>query len=152
MQRIIFAATKEVPIGSLLSVSFERGDHIVVSRNYPVEAFRDGTFGSVVGETLELDCTMYKDGAGKYVEKKGKLVLRLLIKGKNGHESLKPLGTVQLDLDSMVDRLNPHHFALKGSSLTGGRLVVTVTTALSSEVHTTSCYFSIYYFFFIHCL
>lgn len=50
----------------MLSVTFERGEHVVSTGEYPVQAFRDGTHGCVVGEALILACTMYKDSAGKY--------------------------------------------------------------------------------------
>ena len=66
MQKVVFAANKDVPIGALVSVTFERGEHTVSTAEYPVQAFGDGTHGVVIGESLVLGCTMYKDGSGKY--------------------------------------------------------------------------------------
>lgn len=63
---MVFAASKHLPVGALVIITFERGEHSVSTGAYPVQAFRDGTHGVVVGEALVLACTMYKDSAGKY--------------------------------------------------------------------------------------
>jgi hypothetical protein len=136
VQRVVFTACKEVPEGSSLSVCFERGEHNEATGEYPVQALRDGTFGTVIGETLTIDCTMYKDAAGKYQEKKGRLLLRQLVKDRAGAETYKTLGTVQLDLDSLG--AHPHQkqevsFTLKESKVTNGRIMVVIST-MASEV------------------
>lgn len=66
VQRVVFVASKTVPVGTTVSVTFERGEHVVATGEFPVQAFRDGTHGCVIGEMLTLACTMYKDHAGKY--------------------------------------------------------------------------------------
>ena len=66
VQKVVFAASKHLPVGALVTITFERGEHTVSTAAYPVQAFRDGTHGVVVGEALVLACTMYKDSAGKY--------------------------------------------------------------------------------------
>lgn len=130
VQRVVFTACKELPEGAVLSVSFERGEHTVSTGEYPVQVFRDGTHGTVIGEVLTLDCTMYKDTAGKYQEKKGRLVLKQVIRDKHGVVVLKPLGDVQLDLDSFAGHNKGKQeitFPLVHSKLPAGRVIVSIT-------------------------
>ncbi len=66
VQKVIFVKSKDVPVGTLIHVCFERGEHSESTGDYAVSIFEDGNAGAVIDETLTLACTMYRDNAGKF--------------------------------------------------------------------------------------
>ena len=84
-----------------LHIDFERGSKTVSStaRDIPAEP-AESKLVVHFDETLTLVMTLYKDSSGKYLDKKGKLVLKGLSKVTN---TVVKLGSVNLSLHTLAD-------------------------------------------------
>lgn len=141
MSKVIFSPSKALPEGSFLSVCFERGEHSVTTREYPVQVLLDGTFGAVFEEKLLLECTMYKDGSGKYQEKKGRLVLRQVVIDQGNNKASGIIGSTPLDLDVIVcqTETKEYSFTLSDCSIKNCHIIAVVATS-GNEVGIVSSY------------
>jgi hypothetical protein len=79
---------------ALVSISIERGKHVVNSAEKEGKSLSTGDSLFEFHETLSLEVTMYSDGRGVYKEKVGKIVVRQNKKGfmSNSYISLGTLG------------------------------------------------------------
>jgi hypothetical protein len=136
VHRVVFSPSRDVPLGTKLSVAFERGEHEVATSDRPVEDFGDGTHGIDVEEPLTLSCTMYRDNAGKYQEKKGRLILRQRVKEKIGPDIFKGTGLVVLDLENLAHELDPQYitFPFTRCTLGAARIMVSISAGFGGEV------------------
>lgn len=66
VERVTFPKTKDLPIGSTVSVCFERGGKVATSYERNVQETSDGKLEIVFNETLSLVCTMYKNHDGNF--------------------------------------------------------------------------------------
>ena len=113
-----------------LYIDFERGSKTVSStpRDIPAEPV-DSKLVVHFEETLTLVMTLYKDSGGKYLEKKGKLVLKGLSKVTN---TVVKLGSVNLSLHTLADDYEKKNMILQlGDSK--GRTMGTINLASTSK-------------------
>jgi hypothetical protein len=115
LKRLTILEAKDCRSG--LFIEFERGSKAVRSTS------RDSQSDSVetklilqYDETLTLVMTLYKDSAGKYIEKKGKLVLKGLSK-VTGKEV--KLGSVKLSLHTLADDYEKKNMQLQFEDVKG---------------------------------
>ena len=113
-----------------LYIDFERGSKTVssTSRDIPAEPV-DSKLVVHFEETLTLVMTLYKESGGKYLEKKGKLVLKGLSKVTN---TVVKLGSVNLSLHTLADDYEKKNMILQlGDSK--GRTMGTINLASTSK-------------------
>jgi hypothetical protein len=85
--------------GCLLSVCFERGGKISATTDKAFTyQYNHGPKTFIVGESLSLIATIYKEKSGRYQEKSGKLIFRKVKKSRFGADGYYGLGQLILPL------------------------------------------------------